>query len=68
MSRVYSHQCGYTLTDVQAMHDKMRAVFKVLPGGGLDPAAGKAKYVQSTARDIKPWTTSSMLTLTDRTN
>lgn len=43
MSRVYSQQCGYTLTDVQAMHDRMRATLKVLPGGGLDPAAGKAK-------------------------
>jgi len=43
VSRVYSQQCGYTLTDVQAMHDKMRAMLKVLPGGGLDPAAGKAR-------------------------
>ncbi|ODM21076.1 hypothetical protein SI65_04129 [Aspergillus cristatus] len=43
VSRVYSQQCGYTLTDVQAMHDRMRAMLKVLPGGGLDPAAGKAR-------------------------
>ncbi|KAE8378431.1 Rec8 like protein-domain-containing protein [Aspergillus bertholletiae] len=43
VSRVYSQQCGYALTDVQAMHDKMRTVLKVLPGGGLDPAAGKAR-------------------------
>ncbi|KAE8168092.1 hypothetical protein BDV40DRAFT_295208 [Aspergillus tamarii] len=43
VSRVYSQQCGYALTDVQAVHDKMRTLFKVLPGGGLDPTAGKAR-------------------------
>lgn len=42
---MYSQQCGYALTDVQAVHDKMRTLFKVLPGGGLDPTAGKARYV-----------------------
>ena len=51
VSRVYSHQCGYTLTDVQAMHDKMRAMFKVLPGGGLDPGAGKARPDQLVIQD-----------------
>lgn len=40
---MYSHQCAYTLNDVQTMHDRMRSMFKVLPGGGLDPGAGKAK-------------------------
>ncbi|OGM39725.1 Rad21/Rec8 N terminal domain protein [Aspergillus bombycis] len=43
VSRVYSQQCGYALTDVQAMHDKMRTLLKVLPGGGLDPTAGKTR-------------------------
>ncbi|GKZ19333.1 hypothetical protein AbraIFM66951_005562 [Aspergillus brasiliensis] len=43
VSRVYSQQCGYTLNDAQAMHDKMRAMLKVLPGGYLDPTAGKAR-------------------------
>ncbi|KAE8146755.1 Rec8 like protein-domain-containing protein [Aspergillus avenaceus] len=43
VSRVFSQQCGYTLTDVQAMHDKMRTMLKILPGGGLDPTAGKAR-------------------------
>lgn len=42
---MYSQQCGYALTDVQAMHDKMRTLLKVLPGGGLDPTAGKSRYV-----------------------
>ncbi|RAK96871.1 Rad21/Rec8 N terminal domain protein [Aspergillus ibericus CBS 121593] len=46
VSRVYNQQCGYTLTDVQAMHDRMRAVLKVMPGGGLDPSAGKARPEQ----------------------
>lgn len=27
------------------MHDKMRTLLKVLPGGGLDPTAGKSRYV-----------------------
>ncbi|RAL16140.1 Rad21/Rec8 N terminal domain protein [Aspergillus homomorphus CBS 101889] len=46
VSRVYSHQCGYTLMDVQAMHDKMRTMLRALPGGGLDPSAGKARPEQ----------------------
>ncbi|RAH84692.1 hypothetical protein BO86DRAFT_356290 [Aspergillus japonicus CBS 114.51] len=46
VSRVYSHQCGYTLTDVQAMHDKMKTMLKTLPGGGLDASAGKARPEQ----------------------
>lgn len=43
VSRVYNQQCGYTLLDVQAMHDKMLSMLKVMPGGGLDPTAGKIK-------------------------
>ncbi|KAL4865822.1 hypothetical protein BDV12DRAFT_199791 [Aspergillus spectabilis] len=46
VSRVYSQQCGYTLLDVQAMHDRMRQMMKSLPSGGLDPSAGKAKPEQ----------------------
>lgn len=45
VSRVFSQQCAYTLTDVQTIHEKMRTMLKALPGGGLDPAAGKAKFV-----------------------
>lgn len=47
VSRVYSQQCGYTLTDVQTMHDKMKSVFKVTEGKELDPTAGKARLVLS---------------------
>ncbi|KAJ6003032.1 hypothetical protein N7451_005579 [Penicillium sp. IBT 35674x] len=43
VSRVYHEQCGYALLDAQSMHDKMISTLKVLPGGGLDPLAGKAK-------------------------
>lgn len=43
VSRVYDQQCGYTLLDAQAMHDKMISMLKLLPGGGLDPHAGKTK-------------------------
>ncbi|KAJ5919168.1 hypothetical protein N7466_010111 [Penicillium verhagenii] len=43
ISRVYHEQCGYTLLDAQTMHDKMVSMLRALPGGGLDPDAGKAK-------------------------
>ncbi|KAL4917694.1 Rec8 like protein-domain-containing protein [Aspergillus aurantiobrunneus] len=43
VSRVYSQQCGYTLLDVQAMHDRMRQMLRSVPAGGLDPIAGKAR-------------------------
>ncbi|KAL2871479.1 Rad21/Rec8 N terminal domain protein [Aspergillus lucknowensis] len=43
VSRVYSQQCGYTLLDAQAMHDRMRAMLRSVPAGGLDPSAGKAR-------------------------
>ncbi|KAL3460599.1 Rec8 like protein-domain-containing protein [Aspergillus heterothallicus] len=43
VSRVYSQQCGYTLVDVQAMHDRMRTMLRSVAAGGLDPSAGKAK-------------------------
>lgn len=45
VSRVYHEQCGYALLDAQSMHDKMISTLKILPGGGLDPFAGKAKLV-----------------------
>ncbi|KAL3485084.1 Rec8 like protein-domain-containing protein [Aspergillus germanicus] len=43
VSRVYNQQCGYTLLDVQAMHDKMRTMLRSVAAGGLDPSAGKAR-------------------------
>ncbi|KAJ6014431.1 hypothetical protein N7540_009022 [Penicillium herquei] len=43
VSRVYLHQCGYTLLDAQTMHDKMISTLKLLPGGGLDPSVGQTK-------------------------
>ncbi|CAG8022286.1 unnamed protein product [Penicillium olsonii] len=43
VSRVYSQQCGYTLLDTQAMHDKMVTHLRIIPGTGIDPTAGKAK-------------------------
>lgn len=45
VSRVYNQQCGYTLMDVQTMHDRMRSILKVIHGAAIDPSAGKAKYV-----------------------
>ncbi|KAJ5607734.1 hypothetical protein N7537_004353 [Penicillium hordei] len=32
VSRVYNQQCGYTLLDTQAMHDKMVSKLKIIPG------------------------------------
>ncbi|KAJ5143344.1 uncharacterized protein N7515_002131 [Penicillium bovifimosum] len=43
VSRVYNQQCGYILLDTQAMHDKMVSKLKIVPGSGLDPAAGQTK-------------------------
>ncbi|QQK44417.1 Rad21/Rec8-like protein, N-terminal [Penicillium digitatum] len=43
LSRVYNQQCGYTLLDTQTMHDKMVSKLKIIPGSGLDPAAGKTR-------------------------
>ncbi|KAJ5194373.1 hypothetical protein N7491_001711 [Penicillium cf. griseofulvum] len=43
VSRVYNQQCGYTLLDTQAMHDKMASKLKIIPGSGLDPAAGQTR-------------------------
>ncbi|KAJ5571567.1 hypothetical protein N7535_005227 [Penicillium sp. DV-2018c] len=43
VSRVYNQQCGYILLDTQAMHDKMVAKLKIVPGSGLDPTAGQTK-------------------------
>ncbi|KAL5363888.1 Rec8 like protein-domain-containing protein [Aspergillus floccosus] len=43
VSRVYSQQCRYTLTDVQSMHDRMKTMLRILPGGALDPMAGKTR-------------------------
>ncbi|GIC88753.1 Rad21/Rec8 N terminal domain protein [Aspergillus udagawae] len=43
VARVYNQQCRYTLTDVQAMHDRLRSMLGALPGTALDPSAGKAR-------------------------
>ncbi|KAJ5110048.1 hypothetical protein N7532_002693 [Penicillium argentinense] len=43
VTRVYNQQCGYTLLEAQSMHDKMVSMLKLLPGGGIDPSAGRAR-------------------------
>jgi hypothetical protein len=48
VSRVYNQQCGYTLLDTQAMHDKMVSKLKIIQGSGLDPTAGQTRYVPLT--------------------
>jgi len=43
VSRVYSQQCGYVLTDAQTAQSNMRALLKAMRTSALDPDAGKAR-------------------------
>ena len=44
---MYEQKCRYVLADVKAMRDKIKGVAASLKDFGLDPQAGKAKYVYS---------------------
>ena len=46
LSRVYSQQCHYVLTDAERVQAHMRAFYNALGGSNnaLDPHAGKIKY------------------------
>lgn len=46
VSRVYSQQCTYVLTDAEKVQTTMRTFYGVLAGdeNAIDPQAGKAKY------------------------
>ena len=46
VSRVYSQQCGYVLSDVTNLRDKMRGTEAVLKQMNLDPEAGNARLVR----------------------
>lgn len=43
VSRVFSHQCGYVLSDAQIAQSNMRALLKAVRTSELDPNAGKAR-------------------------
>ena len=43
VSRVYSQQCGYVLTDAQTAQSNMRALLRAVRTSALDPEAGKAR-------------------------
>lgn len=45
LSRVYSQQCRYVLTDAERVQAHMRAFYSAIGGSGnaLDPQAGKSK-------------------------
>ncbi|KAF2098118.1 hypothetical protein NA57DRAFT_76913 [Rhizodiscina lignyota] len=43
VSRVYSQQCGYVLTDAQTAQNHMRALLSVVRTAELDPEAGRAR-------------------------
>jgi hypothetical protein len=47
LSRVYSQQCQYVLTDAERVQAHMRAFYRALGGSdnALDPQAGRSKYV-----------------------
>ncbi|KAI9670917.1 MAG: hypothetical protein M1817_003802 [Caeruleum heppii] len=46
VSRVYSQQCGYVLTDAQNAQTNIRALLKIVKATELDPDAGKARPEQ----------------------
>ena len=43
VSRVFSQQCGYVLSDAQVAQNNMRALLKAVRTSELDPDAGKAR-------------------------
>lgn len=43
VSRVFSQQCGYVLSDAQIAQSNMRALLKAVRTSELDPNAGKAR-------------------------
>lgn len=47
VSRVFSQQCSYVLTDAEKIHMHMRCFYNAMGGSenALDQQAGKAKYV-----------------------
>lgn len=45
VARVYSQQCGYMLTDVQAARNAMRALVKTVRANGIDEEGHKGRYV-----------------------
>lgn len=47
VTKVYSQQCGYTLMDAQNVKDRMTTMLKTIRSAGLDPEAGRARYVGS---------------------
>ena len=44
VARVYSQQCGYVLTDVEAARNSMRAMFKSLKTSELDEQGHKGRW------------------------
>lgn len=51
VSRVYSQQCGYVLSDAQIAQSNMRALLKAVRTSELDPNAGKARPDQLVIQD-----------------
>lgn len=43
VSRVFSQQCGYVLSDAQIAQSNMRALLKAVRTSELDPNAGKVR-------------------------
>lgn len=43
VSRIFSQQCGYVLSDAQIAQSNMRALLKAVRTSELDPNAGKAR-------------------------
>ncbi|KAF5670630.1 meiotic cohesin protein [Fusarium heterosporum] len=51
VSRVYSQQCNYVLSDAEKTQSDMMTLFRVMNTSETDPSAGKAKRHQITLQD-----------------
>jgi len=51
VSKVHDQQWEYLLADTQTANNSMRALLKVVRTDGIDPEAGKARYVQFSSQE-----------------
>ncbi|KAG6254342.1 hypothetical protein E4U24_007586 [Claviceps purpurea] len=54
VSRVFSHQCNYVLSDAEKTQSDMMTFFRSMNTSEIDPKAGKAKYVSPAGSPIQP--------------
>ncbi|KAG6310823.1 hypothetical protein E4U44_005022 [Claviceps purpurea] len=54
VSRVFSHQCNYVLSDAEKTQSDMMTFFRSMNTSEIDSKAGKAKYVSPAGSPIQP--------------